>query len=141
MRGHIFWFWLVAGLCVLTAIAGFCERGWAQDCQEGAYGCGHQENHQQYKAWHRDSSTDAYGTSHPGMSCCDEGDCRPTRAFLGDDGLWRAWDGIGWVKILPEALLKPDILGDGRSHLCAPRRNAASEPFPAYCFSPTGPKI
>lgn len=27
---------------------------------------------------------------NPGTSCCNGVDCRPTRAYLGYDGLWRA---------------------------------------------------
>ncbi|MFO1081853.1 MAG: hypothetical protein U1E23_14640 [Reyranellaceae bacterium] len=60
---------------------------------------------------------DPYGSwrqpDNPAVSCCNGQDCRPTRAYLGEDGRWRAWD--------------------GRSHLCEAGGHV-------YCFSPTSPK-
>lgn len=68
-------------------------------------------------------------------SCCNDQDCRPTRAFVGEDGLWRAWDGLRWLTIPSTALLPSDLAGDGRSHLCATPSGMV------YCFSPAQPKI
>ena len=70
-----------------------------------------------------------------GGSCCNAADCRPTRAFLGDDGRWRAWDGRGWLVVPPSKLLPTDKAGDGRSHLCAAPDGRV------FCFSPTSPKF
>lgn len=54
----------------------------------------------------------------PGMSCCHGQDCRPTRAFRGDDGRWRAWSDGMWLVVPPGKMLPTDFAGDGRSHLC-----------------------
>ena len=55
---------------------------------------------------------------NPGVSCCNDNDCRPTRAYMGDDGLWRAWDGSKWLTVPPSVVLPTDYGQDGRSHLC-----------------------
>lgn len=111
---------------MLTLAMGLFPAGLhAQDCAEGAYGCGHAEHHEQYKDWHRPD----------GMSCCNQGDCRPTRAYQDMDGTWHAWDGRTWRPVPPEALMQPDLLQDGRNHVCAPESGAT-----VYCFSPTGQK-
>ncbi len=70
---------------------------------------------------------------NPAVSCCDDSDCRPTRAYLGDDGLWRAWNGQRWLTVPPGKLLPTDLKGDGRSHLC-------EKGGWIYCFSPTSAK-
>lgn len=69
----------------------------------------------------------------PGMSCCHGQDCRPTRAYLGEDGHWRAWDGRQWLVVPSRKLLPTDHAGDGRNHLCERAGRV-------LCFSPTGPK-
>lgn len=51
-------------------------------------------------------------------SCCDNRDCRPTRARQDDSGQWEAWDGERWLKVPPDRALKIKS-PDGRSHLCA----------------------
>lgn len=52
-----------------------------------------------------------------GASCCDDKDCGPSRAFKGDDGLWRAWNGAEWVPVPPAKVMnKPSP--DGRTHWC-----------------------
>lgn len=66
---------------------------------------------------------------NPAVSCCDNGDCRPTRAFLGNDGLWRAWNGHDWLTVPREITLPTDYGHDGRSHLCE------REGY-IYCFTP-----
>ena len=72
--------------------------------------------------------------NNPGTSCCNEADCRPTRAYLEDDGLWRAWNGSIWLTVPADRVLPADLGGDGRSHLCS------RDTF-VYCFSPGQPKI
>ena len=80
---------------------------------------------------------DPYSTwtapDNPGLSCCNSSDCRPTRAYMGDDGLWRAWDGINWLTIPPGRVLPTDYAGDGRNHLC-------EKMGAVYCFSPGQPR-
>jgi len=66
---------------------------------------------------------------NPSVSCCDNRDCRPTRAYMGDDGLWRAWNGDQWLIVPPSVVLPTDYAGDGRSHLC-------EQGTYIYCFSP-----
>lgn len=68
-----------------------------------------------------------------GLSCCNDADCRPTRAYLDEGGHWRAWDGQGWIAVPARALLPPNLKGDGRSHLCS--RGEA-----VFCFSPGEPR-
>lgn len=70
---------------------------------------------------------------NPNTSCCDNTDCRPTRAYLGDDGFWRAWSGTAWLTIPPGKLLPPDFAKDGRNHLC-------EKDGQTYCFTPGQPK-
>jgi len=67
--------------------------------------------------------------ANPAVSCCDNTDCRPTRAYLGDDGLWRAWNGYLWLTVPADRILPPDFAGDGRSHLC-------EKGTYIYCFTP-----
>ena len=66
---------------------------------------------------------------NPGVSCCNNTDCRPTRAYMGDDGLWRAWDGAKWLTVPREVVLPTDYANDGRSHLC-------EQGGYIYCFTP-----
>lgn len=123
--------YLAAMLVVLAAMA-IAGR---VDAQDGAHGVGHAELHADvYRQWKRPDM--------PWSHCCSaqsaddpNGDCRPTRAFLGDDGRWRAWDGRGWLAIPPSKLLPTDMAGDGRNHLCAAPDGRV------FCFSPTSPKF
>ncbi len=69
----------------------------------------------------------------PNVSCCNNTDCRPTRAYLDHDGAWRAWNGHKWLRIPPNKILPTDLKKDGRNHLC--EKNEA-----VYCFSPAEPK-
>lgn len=131
----------VAGLAAILLLSGHPARG--QDCVFGAYGCGHHENHEQYKEWHREPTAEQRENGIKGMHCCSEGDCRPTRATKGnperpgeDEDSWYAWDGQRWRHVPPHAVLKTDILGDGRAHICAAKDPA----IPVYCFSPSQPK-
>jgi hypothetical protein len=79
----------------------------------GHYGQGHAENHDWYKDLKQPQT---------GYSCCNgrsnssDGDCRPTRAYLNDDGMWYA-------------------LLDGSSHICASKSGMI------YCFLGGSPKI
>lgn len=56
-----------------------------------------------------------------GGSCCsgnaDTGDCRRVRAYLHDDGWWRAETPNGWLMIPPAKVL-PFQAPDGNAHLC-----------------------
>ena len=67
--------------------------------------------------------------NNPSVSCCHGNDCRPTRAYFGDDGLWWAHDGRAYVPVPPERLLPKDLAKDGRSHIC-------EKAGWIYCFSP-----
>jgi len=75
--------------------------------------------------------------NNPAVSCCNGDDCRPTRAYMGDDGLWRAWVGPGpkdYLIVPADRLLPTDLAKDGRSHLC-------EKAGWIYCFSPGEPRI
>lgn len=80
--------------------------------------------HDPYSGWRQPDKSNT--------SCCDDTDCRPTRAYLGDDGLWRAWDGINWLTIPKSKLLPPDFAKDGRNHLC-------EKLGVIHCFTPGRP--
>lgn len=105
---------LVAALtfaAVVTVFLPLKARG-----QSGAHGDGHTQGHDMYQQWRT--------PANPAVSCCNaekpdgSGDCRPTRAYVGDDGLWRAWNGYLWLTVPADRVLPPDYAGDGRSHLC-----------------------
>ena len=91
----------------------------AQDHQHspmGRHGQGHAENHDWYQLLKQPGT---------GYSCCNaltdknpNGDCRPTRAYLHDDGTWRAMVDGRWIPVPPRVVLK-DLAPDGRSHICA----------------------
>lgn len=81
--------------------------------------------HEPYNGWRQ--------PDRPDVSCCDNTDCRPVRAYLGEDGLWRAWNDVEWLTILPGKLLPPDFANDGRKHLCEKEGRV-------FCFSPSRPK-
>jgi hypothetical protein len=89
--------------------------------QSGHHGDGHAEGHDIYKRW--------TPPNNPNTSCCNNADCRPTRAYVDDEGHWRAWNGAMWLIVPPDRVLPPDFAGDGRSHLCE------MEQF-IYCFTP-----
>src|SRR5262249_7345319 len=84
------WFLTVFMVAILGAMA---ARG-----QDGQYGQGHAEDHDWYKDLKQPDT---------GISCCNgqpngpEGDCRPTRAYLSDDGVWYALSDGRWVPVPP----------------------------------------
>jgi hypothetical protein len=99
--------------------------------QSGNHGDGHAENHDWYQNLTQPDT---------GFPCCNgstssvEGDCRPTRAFLDEDGLWYALLDGQWVPIPPRVVLK-QLAPDGHSHICA------SQSGLIYCFLAGSPKI
>ena len=98
--------------------------------QDSFHGQGHAENHDWYKELRQPGT---------GYSCCNgtangvEGDCRPTRAYLQDDGTWRALIDGKWVQVPPRVVLK-QLAPDGNSHICASRSGVI------YCFLAGSPK-
>ncbi len=103
----------------------------ADDRGPGNHGQGHAENHDWYKELKQPGT---------GYSCCNgtmngvEGDCRPTRAYLQEDGTWRALIDGRWVEVPPRVVLK-QLAPDGNSHICASRSGLI------YCFLGGSPKI
>jgi hypothetical protein len=95
------------------------------------HGQGHAENHDWYKQLKQPGT---------GFSCCNgtingvEGDCRPTRAYLNDDGNWYALLDGNWVPVPPRVVLK-QLAPDGSSHICASKSGLI------YCFLGGSPKI
>ena len=102
----------------------------ADDRGIGEHGHGHAENHDWYKELKQPGT---------GYSCCNgtvngiEGDCRPTRAYIQDDGTWRALIDGRWVVVPPRVVLK-QLAPDGNSHICASRSGLI------YCFLGGSPK-
>ena len=98
--------------------------------QTGQHGHGHADGHDWYQHLQRPNG---------GGSCCNkltdagEGDCRPVRAFLGDDGWWRAIVDGRPVRIPPATVLN-HAASDGNAHLCM------SKAFTVYCFIAPQPK-
>ena len=105
----------------------------AQDSHhsEGRHGEGHAENHDWYQQLKQPGT---------GYSCCNgtingvEGDCRPTRAYLNDDGQWYALLNGRWVLVPPRVVLQK-LAPDGSSHICASKSGMI------YCFLGGSPKI
>ena len=77
--------------------------------------------HEPYSGWRQ--------PDNPDVSCCNNNDCRATRAYVADDGIWWAWDGQKFIPVPPGRVLPPDHAGDGRSHLCESGGHV-------YCFTP-----
>src|SRR5438105_15775064 len=114
----------VAGLFLLLLAATAGAPAFAQDSadhpgdhsgdhradQIGRHGAGHSEMHDVYKAWHP--------PDNPKTSCCNNADCRPTRAYVDDNGAWRAGNGLLWLVVPPERVVTSEFGGYGRSHLC-----------------------
>jgi hypothetical protein len=96
----------------------------------GQHGHGHAEGHD----WYRELKQP--GT---GYSCCNgpvngvEGDCRPTRAYLQEDGTWKAMIEGRWMPVPPRVVLK-NLAPDGNSHICAGKSGMI------YCFIGGSPK-
>ena len=103
----------------------------ASRAQDGQHGQGHAENHDWYKDLKQPQT---------GYSCCNgrtgttDGDCRPTRAYLNDDGMWYALLDGKWVPVPPRVVLK-QLAPDGSSHICASKSGMI------YCFLGGSPKI
>ena len=97
---------------------------------DGTRNNGHAENHDWYK-----------GLKQPGTgySCCNgtangvEGDCRPTRAFLTEEGTWKALIDGRWLPVPPRVVLQK-LAPDGNSHICAGKSGMI------YCFIGGSPK-
>src|SRR5438309_11693070 len=96
----------------------------------GQHGQGHAENHDWYKELRQPGT---------GYSCCNgalngvDGDCRPTRAYLTEDGTWRALINGQWQPVPPRAVLQR-LAPDGNSHICAGKSGMI------YCFIGGSPK-
>ena len=110
----------MAGVVACALVVALASPSSAQD-PSGRHGDGHAEMHDIYRLW--------TPPLNPNTSCCDKSDCRPTRAFVDDDGHWRAWNGALWLQVPQDRVLPPNHAGDGRSHLCE------KEQF-IYCFAP-----
>jgi hypothetical protein len=101
--------------------------------QSGNRGDGHAEHHDMYKDWEQPDV---------GGSCCNAqsaddpaGDCRPTTAYIGDDGRWHARIGPGpedFATVPPNKILHRAV--DGRCHIC-------EQLGTVICFQPCDPKI
>jgi hypothetical protein len=97
---------------------------------DGQWGHGHAENHDWYKKLTQPGT---------GYSCCNgtadgvEGDCRPTRAYLTEQGTWRALLNGRWTPVPPNVVLKTQA-PDGNSHICAGKSGMI------YCFVGGVPK-
>ncbi len=118
---------IVLALLLAALLPGWCAQGFGQDGQRGV---GHPENHDWYKELRQPGT---------GYSCCNgssdgiDGDCRPTRAYQGEDGAWRAMIN-GKMERVPPAVVLKSLAPDGNSHICASRSGLI------YCFIGGSPK-
>ena len=116
---------------VFAGVMAFAQDGHSPSDARGMHGQGHAENHDWYKQLKQPGT---------GFSCCNgtingvEGDCRPTRAYLNDDGNWYALLDGRWVPVPPRVVLK-QLAPDGSSHICASKSGLI------YCFLGGSPKI
>ena len=80
----------------------------------GQHGDGHAQHHDWYKDLRQPDTR---------SRCCNgtvdgkPGDCRPTQSYLGEDGLYRAWDGREWL-VVPKSKMIFMTTPDGGTHLC-----------------------
>ena len=115
---------------LFLALIGVASLGFRAYAQDGQHGQGHSENHDWYRQLKQPGT---------GYSCCNgtangiEGDCRPTRAYLTDDGTWRALIDGRWILVPPRVVLR-QMAPDGNSHICASRSGLI------YCFLAGSPK-
>jgi hypothetical protein len=122
--------YVVPTVALLFIAASSVAQDGRGDDPTGQHGQGHVENHDWYQELKQPGT---------GYSCCNgtmngiEGDCRPTRAYLTEEGQWRALIDGQWVLIPPRAVLK-QLAPDGRSHICASRSGMI------YCFLGGSPK-
>ena len=116
---------------VFGSVVAFAQDGHSPSDAAGRHGQGHAENHDWYQQLKQPGT---------GFSCCNgttngvEGDCRPTRAYLNDDGNWYALLDGRWVPVPPRVVLK-QLAPDGSSHICASKSGLI------YCFLGGSPKI
>lgn len=95
--------------------------------QDGHHGQGHAQHHD----WYRELKQP--GT---GFSCCNaltpenpSGDCRPTRAYRDDDGVWWALIDGTWHSVPPRVVLDAELnLEPFQAHVCASKSGLI------YCF-------
>jgi hypothetical protein len=124
------------GIICTAAIAAVVATTSPARGQSGHHGHGHDRHHD----WYRDLKQ-----PHSNASCCNKllpdgtGDCRPVRAYLGDDGRWRAIiDGRRLVIPADKVLTNPDgsalVAPDGNSHACVSPHGII------YCFIGAVPK-
>ena len=125
----------VGVLLLVIALIGAIGLARPARAQDGGHGQGHGERHDWYRALEQPGT---------GLSCCSgrrvapdggiEGDCRPTRAFRGDDGQWRAMIDGRWQAVPPHVVLYPALnLEPLYAHVCA------SLSWLVYCFLPGNP--
>jgi hypothetical protein len=125
-----FVFAMLIAAAVMPASPGRAQQ---PDCEYGAFGCGHAEQHHQYLDWKPSTGKG---------SCCNGDDCRPVKARSEDDGSWSVWipEFRRWVPVPAFAVGEPDRFGDGRSHVCSTKPMPTVPVFHIFCFSPTGSK-
>jgi hypothetical protein len=123
-------FLLVCAIAFVGAVGARGQNGQPFGDAQGRHGAGHAENHDWYQKLKQPQT---------GYSCCSgsangvDGDCRPTRAYLNDDGIWYAMIDGRWVPVPPRVVLQ-QLAPDGRSHICASKSGMI------YCFLGGSPK-
>ena len=119
----------IAGLAIVASLT-VSFNAFGQDVDDHGNN-GHPEIHD----WYRDLKQP--GSIYP---CCNGdrpgiiGDCRPTRAYIDEDGHWNALLNGRWVLVPPSVVLD-QLSPDGASHICA------DESERIHCFLRGSPKF
>jgi len=94
----------------------------------GRHGDGHAQHHDWYKDLRQPDT---------GLRCCNgsadgkTGDCRPAPSWVGEDGLYRVWDGREWL-VVPKSKILTMPTPDRGTHLCETYGKV-------FCFITGGP--
>ena len=105
---------LAATLLCATVISIAAAAAGQSPPPSGQHGDGHAQHHDWYKDLRQPDTR---------SRCCNgtvdgkPGDCRPTQSYLGEDGLYRAWDGREWL-VVPKSKMIFMTTPDAGTHLC-----------------------
>ena len=92
----------------------------------------HGDGHAQHHDWYKDLRQPDVG-----LRCCNgsaggkDGDCRPAPSYMGEDGLYRVWDGREWL-VVPKNKIITMPTPDRGTHLCETYGKV-------FCFITGGP--
>jgi hypothetical protein len=131
MRFRVWFPNVILALAVAAFVIPFPVAARAQEI--GDFGFGHEQYHDWYNTGENGGPLlRPYGT--PGIKCCD-GDCRPTKARLKEDGSWEVWVERRWLPVPPERIKTNVSNPSTLAHVCASKDYGISPPA-IFCFVP-----